>query len=388
MSESHKKSNRRIIWVEADRFDNKPNKSPWIEMSRVLKIKGFDVLLLTGYEFMPYLQGGMSIVSLHVWNIPFLFRLALILRLMMWVLKYARHDDIVIVKPDTLLIAPLLCMAGIKNLHLDIRTLPLRENKSIKNRLDNYIFWSFSLRKFRKFAKSFSFITERLEKEVESEFGEIFHDYVIWQSSVNLNLFRPIEITRDASLGNKYNIFYHGSIYSSRGVDKVVEAMAMLHQAYKGKIHLTIVGPEYGSLRLNDIIEEHGLSEAVTVAGLVPYELIPQQIAKADCCICPLPNLLEWNVSSPLKVFEYLACGKPVILTPIPAHKDVAENQSFIVWAAGYEAANFRDAIEYAYENRNTLLDAAKMARGFIREKYDWEYQGQKLAAYFEKRYF
>ena len=55
--------------------------------------------------------------------------------------------------------------------------------------------------------------------------------------------------------------------------------MAMLHQAYKGKIHLTIVGPEYGSLRLNDIIEEHGLSEAVTVAGLVPYELIPQQIA-------------------------------------------------------------------------------------------------------------
>ncbi len=77
-----------------------------------------------------------------------------------------------------------------------------------------------------------------------------------------------------------------------------------------------------------------------------------KEIAKADCGIYPLPDRPEWNVSSPLKVFEYMACGKPIILTPIPAHKDVLGDEGFVIWTKSDKAVDIAEAIMYAMDNR------------------------------------
>jgi len=130
-----------------------------------------------------------------------------------------------------------------------------------------------------------------------------------------------------------------------------------------------------------------GLTEIMDFKGYVQYELVPKYLQDTDCFICPLPDREEWNVSSPIKVFEYLACGKPIILTPIAAHKNIVNNKDFIVWTEGDRVEDFVRAIEYAYNNRDLLTEAAKEAPDFIKEKYDWEVQGKKLADYLKRKY-
>ncbi len=387
MMRVEKPDKRRIIWLDADRFDTKPNKSPWIEMSKVLQAHGFDVTLVTGYEKAPYENEHLDVVSLRVWDIPFIFRIALLIRMLSWVVRNASRDDIIILKPESLLIAPSLKRRGFHKLHLDVRTLPLRALSSFKGKVDHWVFWTFTIGQLRKYASSYSFITERLKSAIEQEFRAVFDDYVIWQSSVNMSVFRSVEAPGRGISRELFTVFYHGSIYGTRGIDKVIEAMSLLSPAYRGHIRFVIVGPDSGKIALQDIVRRHGVADSVTLVGYVPYEDIPNRIAQADCCICPLPDLLEWNVSSPLKVFEYMACEKPVILTPIPAHKDVADGKDFVVWTKGCEASDIREAIEYAFDHRSQLADAARAARDFMRDTYDWTTQGRHFADYLGGRY-
>lgn len=380
----------RIIWMEPDRFDLKPNKSPWLEMARALGLNGFNVILLTGYGKKCYQPQdvNITIVSRPAISLTFLFRYSLMLSMLVWVIRNGKRDDIFILNQATLLLSPILRILGFSNLHLDIRTLPLRANKSLKKRIDRFLFWTIPIAAFWRLVKGYSFITDRLESAVEEEFGIRFNEHIIWQSGVNTKIFRPIKPDKLDAADSRYRVFYHGSIYGNRGVDKIVEAMALLRPEYKNHIRLIIVGPVLGNISLAELIEKKGLDNCVAIEGLVPYEEIPGKIAQADCCICPLPDLPEWNVSSPLKVFEYMACGKPIILTPIPAHRDVADGLDFIIWAEGSGPEDLRDAMERAFEDRDRLSTAAILrAADFVKDKYDWEVQGQKLSGYFRKKF-
>lgn len=374
----------RVLWLDPDRFDLKPNKSPWLEMSRALSKRGYSVVLVTGYGLKPYKlhDSALNIISLSAIDIAFIFRISLMVHMLVWVILNAKKDDIFMLNPVTLFLSPVLRVLGYKNLHLDIRTLPLWANQTLKAKIDHFMFWKVPIRLFHRCVKGYSFITNRLRIAVEEEFGLRFSNYVIWQSGVNTGIFRPIDINRRDTADSRYRIFYHGSIYGNRGVDKIIEALSLLRPSYKEHIFLHIVGPVSGNLDIEGMVAANKLGDSVNIEGLVPYEMIPEKIAHADCCICPLPDLIEWNVSSPLKVFEYLACGKPVILTPIPAHKDVADGLDFIVWSNGYHAEAIRDAIEYAYDNKDILAIAANKAPGYIKSQYDWDVQGQKLSEY------
>lgn len=385
MNTDHGRS--RIIWLEADRFDTKANKSPWIEMSKVLNMNGYDVTLVTGYEKAPYYNKEVNVVSLAAWDAPLIFRLALLTKMIKWVRRYADKDDVIILKPESLLIAPFLKMSGYENLHLDIRTLPLRALDSFKARLDHLIFWDFTIGMLRNHITGYSFITERLKAAIEKEFKTTFSNYVVWQSSVNMSVFKPVDCDRHGSTTDVFTLFYHGNIYATRGLDKVIEAISLLSPAYKDRIRLVVVGPDKGEISLQDLADKYGVAGKVIPVGAVPYEDIPERIAEADCCICPLPDLQEWNVSSPLKVFEYMACEKPIILTPIPAHKDVAGNVDFVVWTEGYGAEDMRKAIEYSIDHRESLKNAARLARSYIKDKYTWDAQGAYFANYLNRIY-
>ena len=55
----------------------------------------------------------------------------------------------------------------------------------------------------------------------------------------------------------------------------------------------------------------------------VDYEDVPKYISMSDVAIIPLPDMHYWRSQSPLKLLEYLAMTKTVIISDIPAHRAV-----------------------------------------------------------------
>jgi glycosyltransferase involved in cell wall biosynthesis len=59
-----------------------------------------------------------------------------------------------------------------------------------------------------------------------------------------------------------------------------------------------------------------GLQEAVTLVGNVPHEEVPRYLALMDVAVAPYPAVEDFYFS-PLKLFEYMAGGRPVVASRI-----------------------------------------------------------------------
>jgi glycosyltransferase involved in cell wall biosynthesis len=375
---------RKVYWLDVNRFDAKPDKSTWLEMGHELNKFGFDVHIVTSFEKQPFESPDhkVSFISIPASPRHFLFKLSLLLKFIVYIIRMGDRTSIIIVPPAGLIAVPVIRLFNFKNIHLDVRTIPVRV-KGLKRSIDKWILWDLTMRVFSRFATSYSFITERLRLASEHAAGRTFTDYCIWSSGVSREMFRITEsLQREVSHDGKYNVFYHGTVTMERGVFEVLHAVELLIQEEKLDLSLTIVGsgPDYPELKKR--VTESPAADRITLTGFVQYDRIPELLSHASCCICPLPPRPEWQVSSPLKLFEYMAMEKPIIATRIDAHLDVLENEDFVVWTESAVAADIAKSIMQAYVERHTLKEAAKHGPELIDRSYDWSILGNRFGKF------
>lgn len=376
-----------IYWIDPYRFDSKIDKSTPLEIAEILISENFSVTLLCGFKKQKYIPQGyrLKIKYFRSINIPGLYRYLLSANIFFWLIRKIKQEDIVILMPEGLYIGLLLKLIKCCNVHLDVRTIPVDIHTN-RNRIHCFLFWTLPFNLFKHVPDSFSFITERLKQSVEQEFQVVYPDYVTWHSGVNTVHFPILKNGSERQL-DKFVLTYLGIITKNRGIRLVMNAFSKLKGTYKENIIFQVIGEGPDLENLKSISSDLEITKRVDFKGYIKYEFIPEHLRGTDCFICPLPDRPEWNVSSPIKVFEYLACGKPIILTPIAAHKAIVNNEDFIVWTDGDTTEDFVKAIKYAYENRVMLTEAAKRAPDLVREKYEWKVQGKKLADYLKRKY-
>jgi glycosyltransferase involved in cell wall biosynthesis len=121
-------------------------------------------------------------------------------------------------------------------------------------------------------------------------------------------------------------ICYTGSLYLWKGVDTLISAMKYLPNE-----NLLIAGAGSRLEELKNLARIEGTSDRVKFAGAVPHTSIPKYLSQAKIAV--LPNLPHGPsmFSSPLKLFEYMACGIPIVASDIPIfHEILTEGENAI----------------------------------------------------------
>jgi glycosyltransferase involved in cell wall biosynthesis len=379
-----------LYWVGTFRLDEVVNTSTYFEIGKELQNAGFTFTLLCGYRnsnrAKRLKKSKINVKLFQASGRSGVFKLSLMWEIFRWLRKNAKSNSIVIIRPENLWLCAALKRLTKANFHIEFRTLPVEVN-CLKDRVDYLFSWLIPIKLFGGLPSTFSFINRRLMSNVQKQFKLNISDYVLWEPGANVSLFENVAGSGKKRGFDDYTLFYHGSVTKNRGIDRVIRALWNLRHDYSGKIKMRIVGSGRDIDWLKRLCTELGLTDSVKFVGQVPYEEIPFEIAKADCCISPLPNRVEWCVSSPIKVFEYLASSKPVILTPISAHEELLSGNDFVVWTKGDSVSDFARAIEYAYNNHDTLTRNAEKGIDFIKKKYEWKVQAAKLAGYLKGRY-
>ncbi len=72
-------------------------------------------------------------------------------------------------------------------------------------------------------------------------------------------------------------------------------------------------------------MSELGVKEKAHLIGAVSHEEIPGLITSMDVCLAPYPSLTDFYFS-PLKIFEYMACGVPVVASNIGQITEIIED--------------------------------------------------------------
>ncbi len=83
--------------------------------------------------------------------------------------------------------------------------------------------------------------------------------------------------------------------------------------------------PDLGRLRA--LAGSLNIDDRVTFTGLVPPRSVPELLARADILALPNPaSAISTLYTSPLKLFEYLAAGRPIVASDLPSMREVLRN--------------------------------------------------------------
>ncbi|HUT15818.1 MAG TPA: glycosyltransferase [Anaerolineae bacterium] len=116
----------------------------------------------------------------------------------------------------------------------------------------------------------------------------------------------------------------------------------------------------------------------VYLLGRKTVEDVPRYIAACDVCLLPY-RVNEWTRSiDALKLYEYLACGKPVVATDVPAARRFSE---FVMVAA--DEAEFAIGIDAALSEDGPVMQARRRA---VAAQHTWDQRVELLSAGIEER--
>jgi glycosyltransferase involved in cell wall biosynthesis len=139
---------------------------------------------------------------------------------------------------------------------------------------------------------------------------------------------RGARVRMERNLDDEFVVGYVGTFQRWHGVQDILAACAKLGSAPR-KVRLLLVGPYFTeAMRL---AEELGMKGQATFTGPVPYEEVPAYINACDVLCAPYdPGLSsmrrERGIGAPLKVLEYMSCGKAVVTTRVVPITDVVED--------------------------------------------------------------
>jgi glycosyltransferase involved in cell wall biosynthesis len=165
-------------------------------------------------------------------------------------------------------------------------------------------------------------INKRLS-ELAIELGSDKEKTIEIDAGIDLDQFDP---QMDGSkIREKYGIkdkdtvlFFMGWIYHFAGMKELAEELGKNKENYP-HIKIVVVGDGDAYNDMVHIRDKYGLQDQLILTGKQPYELIPEFVAAADICLLPAyqdEEIMQDIV--PIKIYEYMAMEKPVIVTRLP----------------------------------------------------------------------
>jgi glycosyltransferase involved in cell wall biosynthesis len=298
--------------------------------------------------------------------------------------------NVVIIEPYPQILSafPSLLVSRLKKVKfiLDIRSTPV-ETEGFRGFLTRFWF-SVSVLIAKKLFDGMTIITPLMKREVCYEFNVDPARVGVWTSGVSDTLFNPenlatrsTELRKKLELTEKFVVFYHGAFSATRRLSEVIKAMEILKRKYSNIVFFLLgTGPIISDLKA--LVIEEALQDNVIFHNLVDHSEVPKFIGMADVCIVPLPNHPYWRFQSPLKLLEYLAMEKVVILTDIPAHRAVIGEAKCGIYLSSVKPIEIAEKIEYAYLDKASLKKWGKIGREIIKKGYTWDKVANDLENY------
>lgn len=154
---------------------------------------------------------------------------------------------------------------------------------------------------------------------------------------------------KETSKNDRFNVHFHGNYIPLQGVEYIIKAAKIVE---KEEIHFNLIGRGQTYSKCRKLAEKLNVDN-VDFIDFVPYEILPDYINKTDISLGIFGDTPKTDLVIPNKVFEAIACAKPVITASTPAIKEIFEHgkNCWLVPAADPEA--LVEAIVYLRDNHD-----------------------------------
>ncbi len=161
-------------------------------------------------------------------------------------------------------------------------------------------------------------------------------------------------------------IGYAGLTFAYRGLDLLVKAFAQLQHEFTGndELMLVLVGGRPHEVReLRALADRLGINpRRLVLAGRLSQAATARYLNAADVLV--IPDTVTTMTASPLKLFEYMAVGKPIVCKDMPALREIVDESCAVFFREG-SAQQLADALRRVLSDRElaSAMGASAAAR-------------------------
>jgi glycosyltransferase involved in cell wall biosynthesis len=265
-----------------------------------------------------------------------------------------------------------------KKLVFEINGIANEERRLKRDSFLNHILVSF-IKKAEKMATRYSekviSVAPKIKLYLTQNFNCPSGKIKVIANGVNTKQFCPIHtspllVEWRKRLGIKSNdtvIAYVGNLAPWQGIDDLIEISFRL-LSKNGNLKFLIVGEGVLKPLLLKKVINSGYDGKIIFTGMLNHEDIPFIINLADICVAPLRVM----TGSPIKVFEYMACGKPVVTSRIEGLEFIeAEGAGRLT--APEDIISLEEALSELIADPRKRADMGQKGMQISRERFSWE---------------
>lgn len=175
-------------------------------------------------------------------------------------------------------------------------------------------------------------------------------------------------------------LLYTGHLYEWKGVHTLAEAARLLPP----EIQVWFLGGTEEDIRLFQ--ERYKDVKNVTCLGHVDHARVAEYQRAADVVVLPnsAKSSLSKHYTSPLKLFEYMASGTPILATDIPSLREILDDET-AAWCPPDDPKEMAEALQKICLSYDQAEKRAASAMARI-HAYDWQNRAKSILAFIDKR--
>ncbi len=210
------------------------------------------------------------------------------------------------------------------------------------------------------------------------------------EMAVDTDTFSPSNITSDEArkLGlpetnDNFLVLYAGAFALTYDFEALLKAARRLENE---RIMFVLLGDGDAKNLIVDTIKQQNLSNVLLLPAVSGPEMVAKYINYCDVCVVPLKSEMETStLTRPSKIFEFWACGKPVIsCTKGEVEYLTNESGAGMIVEPG-DVDGLADAIKHLCENPELTVSMGTKAREYAVSRFSYESLKSSLINTFDK---
>ena len=190
----------------------------------------------------------------------------------------------------------------------------------------------------------------------------------------------PELVRRGLGLTTEPVVLWVGGYYPWHDLDLLLASFAVVLQRHPN-VKLVLVGDGPTRQAIAEKVQKNGLQQSVIMTGAIAHANVPEMLSIADIAVVPSAPVTasRGGTGTPLKLFEYMAAGKPIVATDLnQAAEVIRDGHTGLLVEAG-DVNRFADAILTLLNDSVQRVRLGQNARQQAIELYSWEEYTRRL---------
>lgn len=216
--------------------------------------------------------------------------------------------------------------------------------------------------------------------------GKASEDVFIVRNGPNLETFKAVTPKPALKYGKPYLVAYVGNMSDQEGLDILLDVAEHIKNSGRRDIHFTCVGGGPGLASLQKMVKDKNLEDTVNFTGRVPFQELLDVLSTADICVNPDKPCEMNNISTMIKIMEYMALAKPIVQFDLKEGRFSAGEAS-LYSDTGKRVADFANNILWLIDRPDERKRMGEFGRSRVEKELAWKYSVANLLAAYERAF-